>query len=210
MKLVSKAFRRTDWYVTSKFGKRIHPIDKVEKMHYGTDYGTNGKNWTLYAIEDGYVQKVVTGQNKAKKGYGNYVWIRYPRINISILYAHMSTVKVKKGDKVKEGTVVGTTGTTGASTGVHLHMGMTKIGSDKYLDPHAYNYEEPKPEPKPTVVEYVVKKGDTLSSIAKKYKTTWKKLYELNKTVIDSTAKKHGQITKFYNHIYIGTKLRIK
>lgn len=146
MKLVSKIFRRTDWYVTSKFGMRKHPIDGLYKMHNGTDYGTHGKKLPLYAIEEGYVVKVVTGQNKSKKGYGNYVWVRYPRLNISLLHAHMDSVKVKKGDKVKEGTLLGYTGTTGASTGVHLHLGMTLIGSDKWLDPHAYNYEEPKEE----------------------------------------------------------------
>ena len=143
MKLVSKIFKRTDWYVTSKFGMRLHPIDKVYKMHNGTDYGTHSKKLPLYAIEEGYVQKVVTGQNKAKTGYGNYVWVRYPRLNISLLHAHMDSVKVKKGDQVKEGTLLGYTGTTGASTGIHLHLGMTLIGSDKWLDPHAYNYEEP-------------------------------------------------------------------
>lgn len=142
MKLVSKIFRRTDWYMTSKYGMRLHPIDKVYKMHNGTDYGTNGKKLPLYAIEEGYVQKVVTGQNKAKTGYGNYVWVRYPRLNISLLHAHMDSVKVKKGDKVKEGTLLGYTGTTGASTGIHLHLGMTLIGSDAWLDPHAYDYTE--------------------------------------------------------------------
>ena len=65
-------------------------------------------------------------------------------------------------------------------------------------------------KPKDTKEYYIVKKGDTLSSIAKKYKTTWKKLYSLNKTLIDNDAKKNGIKKNFYNHIYVGQKLRVK
>lgn len=68
----------------------------------------------------------------------------------------------------------------------------------------------PTPTPEPTEIKYIIKRGDTLTSIAKQYGTTWKNIYEINKQVIDSTAKKHGQVTKFYNHIYPGTELRIK
>lgn len=148
MKLVSKAFRRTDWYVTSPYGKRKDPITGKTSTHWGTDYGTHCKKWPLYAIEDGYVQLVT----KSNSGYGNHIWIRYPRINLSLMYAHMDSIKLKKGDKVKEGTLVGYTGTTGRSTGIHLHLGMTKIGSDTWLNPHSYDYippEEPKPTPTP-------------------------------------------------------------
>lgn len=63
---------------------------------------------------------------------------------------------------------------------------------------------------KPKATYYIVKKGDTLSSIAKKYKTTWKNLYKLNKTLIDNDAKKNGIKKNFYNHIYAGQKLRVK
>lgn len=148
MKLATKAFRRNDWYVTSPYGKRKDPITKKTATHWGTDYGTHCKKWPLYAIEDGYVQLVT----RSKTGYGNRIWIRYPRINKSIMYAHMDSIKLKKGDKVKDGTLAGYTGTTGKSTGIHLHMGMTKIGSDKWENPHAYDYQPPapKPAPKPT------------------------------------------------------------
>lgn len=161
MKLASKAFRRTDWYVTSPYGKRKDPITGKTATHWGTDYGTHCKKWPLYAIEDGYVH-IVT---KSKTGYGNHIWIRYPRIDRSILYGHMDSISVKKGDKVKEGTLVGYTGTTGKSTGIHLHMGMTKIGSNTWLNPHAYEYTEPpkpepKPKPEPTPVPTALKVGD--------------------------------------------------
>lgn len=62
---------------------------------------------------------------------------------------------------------------------------------------------------KEPVKTYIVKKSDTLSSIAKKYNTTWQKLYEKNKVNINSTAKAHGVKSEFYNHIYIGQKIEI-
>lgn len=139
MKLASKIFRRTDWYVTSSFGYRTHPISGKKTFHNGTDYGTNVQKWPLYALEDGYVHVV----SKSKTGYGNSIWVRYPRINRSLLHAHMDSISVKQGQKVKAGTLLGYTGTSGSSTGIHLHLGMTEIGKDTWLNPHAYDYQEP-------------------------------------------------------------------
>lgn len=125
--------------ITSKFGYRIHPITHKKAFHNGLDLisGTGNKN--LFAVDDGYVQKVVTNQSKATTGFGNYIWVRYPRYNLSLLYAHCSSIKKKKGDKVKKGDVVAIEGKTGAATGVHLHLGMTKIGSNTWLNPENYN-----------------------------------------------------------------------
>lgn len=142
MKLATKIFKRDDWYVTSKFGYRKHPISGKTTFHTGTDYGTDVEKWPQYAIEDGYVYKVT----KSSTGYGNSIWVRYPRINRSLLHAHLDSIKVVEGQKVVEGTLLGYTGTSGSSTGIHLHLGMTEIGKDKWLDPHAYDYkssEEP-------------------------------------------------------------------
>lgn len=139
MKVASKIFRRNDFYVTSPFGYRVHPITKKYTYHAGVDYGTNAKNWAQYAIEDGYVY--TTGYNKS--GYGNYIWVRYPRINRSFLHAHLKSISVKSGQKVKEGTLLGYTGTTGNSTGIHLHLGMTEIGKSTWLNPDKYNYTAP-------------------------------------------------------------------
>jgi murein DD-endopeptidase MepM/ murein hydrolase activator NlpD len=131
--------------VTSKYGKRTHPITgEKDKMHYGEDLTSSDKN--IYAVEDGYVQKIKTGQDKATTGYGNYIWVRYPRTGMSLFHAHCKSIKLKKGDTVKKGDVIAIMGSTGASTGTHLHLGMTKIGSDTWLDPASYNYEEPKKE----------------------------------------------------------------
>ena len=125
--------------ITSPYGYRIHPITKKKTFHNGLDLVSKEKNRNLYAIDDGYVQKVVSNQSKSKTGFGNYIWIRYPRYNLSLLFAHCSKINLKKGDKVKKGMIVAIMGSTGRSTGVHLHLGMTKIGSDTWLNPEKYS-----------------------------------------------------------------------
>lgn len=137
MKLATRIFRREDWYVTSKFGWRIDPISKETKFHTGTDYGTRGGKWPQYALEDGIVEAAGKDSTKAI-----YAWVKYPRLSIRILHYHLDKVFVKKGDKVNADTIIGNTGTTGYSTGVHLHLSLTKIGNATRLDPHIYEYEE--------------------------------------------------------------------
>lgn len=121
--------------ITSSYGTRKDPITGKKSTHHGIDVVSNIKDRNIYAIDDGYVQKVVTGQDKSTTGYGNYIWVRYPRYNLSILVGHCSKIMLKKGDKVKKGTIYAIMGSTGKSTGVHAHIGMTRIGSDTWLDP---------------------------------------------------------------------------
>lgn len=128
-----------DAKITDKFGYRIHPISGKKKFHNGLDLVSKTKKRELYAIDDGYVQKVVSNQNKATTGYGNYIWVRYPRYDLSLLYAHCNSIKLKKGASVKKGTIVAIEGKTGGTTGVHLHLGMTRIGSDTWLNPENYD-----------------------------------------------------------------------
>ena len=125
--------------ITSKFGYRVHPITGKKTFHNGLDLVSKIGNRNLFAVDDGIVQKVVNNQSKASKGYGNYIWIRYPRYNLSLLYAHCNSIKKKKGDSVKKGDIVAIEGKTGASTGVHLHLGITKIGSNTWLNPEPIN-----------------------------------------------------------------------
>lgn len=148
MKLASKIFRRTNWYVTSPFGYRKDPFGSgATVMHNGTDYGTNGQKWAQYAIEDG----TILSAGKASDG-ALFVWVNYPRINRKLLLYHLDSLSCKTGDKVKEGTLLGYTGTTGNSTGIHLHLGMQVSSGGSWLDPHAYEYSEPvvNPSPSPT------------------------------------------------------------
>lgn len=181
--------------ITSPFGYRIHPITHKKAFHYGLDLVTKTNDLDFYAIDDGYVQKVVNNQSKSKTGYGNYIWVRFPRYNLSLLFAHCSKIYLKKGDKVKKGTKIAHMGKTGAATGDHLHLGMTKIGSNTYLNPA--NYDMLPDNPKPKVEYYIVKKGDNLTKIAKKYKTSVNQLVKWNNI-------------KNPNLIKVGQKLRVK
>jgi tape measure domain-containing protein len=87
------------------------------RMHSGTDYDFGDKS----PIATGAMNGVVTEVGYDEGGYGNYVVVRYPD-GSEVLYAHLSEVKVKQGDKVGPYTIVGTQGSTGRSTASHLHI----------------------------------------------------------------------------------------
>ena len=144
MKLAERIFNRNDYYITSPFGWRIHPVSKKKSHHNGCDYGTHVKNWPQYPLEDGTVIAIHTGSKDKDPngGYGNYVKIKYPRLGIQTMHAHLKTVNVKNGQAVNHETIIGTTGMTGNSTGVHLHLGLQNIGSSTWLDPELYDYKE--------------------------------------------------------------------
>jgi hypothetical protein len=122
------------WKVTSPFGWRIHPIEKYKKHHNGCDlWGPNPKIY-IEAFHDGLV--IAAGTSKLKNadgslgGVGWYVDIR-SQINGKPYvhrYAHMveNSLKVKKGQKVEAGTILGIMGNTGASAGRHLHFEINK------------------------------------------------------------------------------------
>lgn len=147
MKLATRTFRKNrgngsnEYYVTSPFGWRKDPISGQYKGHNGCDYGTHGKKWAQYALEDGIVESVY------KDSYGAIcVRIAYSRLGIRLTYAHLDRACVSKGVKVNANTIFGYTGTTGYSTGIHLHMGVQKIGDSKWIDPESIDYQE-KPQP---------------------------------------------------------------
>jgi len=111
--------------VRSKFTlKRFHPILKKYRAHLGTDYAAPSGT-KIMAAGDGTV-KSVGWQN----GYGNTVEISHSG-GYKTLYAHMKSFAkgIKKGQSIKQGTVIGYVGSTGLSTGPHLHMGLYKNGS---------------------------------------------------------------------------------
>lgn len=132
-----------NWKVTSYMGWRIHPVQKTKKHHNGTDIiYTGGKERGIYAPYAGTV--TYAGPSKTKKsdgepsGFGYYVKITH-KINgefYSSLYAHMvkGSLKVKQGDKVKPGDLLGTMGTSGMSTGVHLHWEIWKGKTHGWTD----------------------------------------------------------------------------
>jgi len=109
--------------LSSSFGKRKHPILGYTKLHTGTDFAAP-PGTPIYAAGDGTIE--LAGW---KGGYGKYVQIRH-NSEYSTAYAHMKAIKrgVSKGSRVRQGEVIGYVGTTGRSTGPHLHYEMIRRG----------------------------------------------------------------------------------
>ena len=124
---------------TSGYGWRIHPTKKTKKFHYGVDYGCS--KVPVYALESGTVYK----KGYQAGGAGNYVYVKYPRLGVAVAYFHLSSIAVKQGQSVGKGTKIGVAGTTGASTGVHLHIGVRNLSSWKWRNPETWlaNYKSP-------------------------------------------------------------------
>ena len=136
--LATKTFKRTDWYVTSQFGLRKHPITGVVTMHNGTDYGTHGQKWPQYAVDKGAVIQAGRAADGAL-----FCWVEYPKLGIKCLNYHLDSLRVKTGQPVSDSTILGYTGTTGNSTGIHLHLGMKRLASPNvYVDPHYFTPED--------------------------------------------------------------------
>jgi len=118
------------WKITSKMGWRIHPVKKEKKHHNGTDICGLGKGpWYIEAFAEGKVLKA-QASTAPGGGFGHYVVILH-KIDgefYTSLYAHMvpGSIQVKVGQKVTAGTVLGKMGTSGMSTGVHLHWEIWK------------------------------------------------------------------------------------
>ncbi len=101
--------------VTSGFAERLHPILQTWRQHLGVDYSAP-VGTPVRAVGDGVVE-FAGWQN----GYGNVVEVRHAQ-NRETLYAHLSRIDVKKGQRVGQGQNLGAVGTTGWSTGPHLHF----------------------------------------------------------------------------------------
>ena len=113
--------------ITSKFtNRRYHPVLKRWKAHLGTDFGAR-RGTPILAAADGRV--VFSGR---LGGYGNVIKIRH-KDGYLTLYAHQSRRKAKVGQRVKAGQIIGYVGSTGRSTGPHLHFGLYKHG--RAIDP---------------------------------------------------------------------------
>lgn len=112
--------------VTSPFGWRIHPISGEYKFHAGTDFGYE-HGTPIGAVRAG---KVVYSAEWG--GYGNCVIIEHGDTDYT-LYAHCSSLAVSSGDMVAEGQLIAYVGSTGYSTGPHLHLEWWHNG--EYCDP---------------------------------------------------------------------------
>ena len=109
-------------YITSTVGGRNSPGGIGSTNHKGTDIGRVGYTSSVYAAKAG---TVIISQKSSS--YGNYIVISHGSGNTT-LYAHLSSRKVSVGDVVQQGQVIGITGSTGHSTGPHLHFEITENG----------------------------------------------------------------------------------
>ena len=131
--------------VTSCYGDREHPIDGVVKEHGGIDLAGpqpgDIDRKPIYAAYDGVVKVV---GDEGSSGYGKYVVIDhgkelYPGKRVETLYAHCNKIVVKEGQTVKKGEIIAYVGSTGKSTGPHLHFEVRVDGVR--TDPLLYSYQ---------------------------------------------------------------------
>ena len=124
--------------ISSEYGWRKNPVSGVNKLHAGIDLAAGGGT-PIYAAASGYVQ--VAGWSSG--GYGNYVIIYHGKMSdgnqYSTLYGHMRSVATSAGKYVQQGEVIGYVGSTGNSTGNHLHLEVWKGGSKaNAVNPRGY------------------------------------------------------------------------
>lgn len=124
--------------MASGYGWRIDPVYKTKKMHTGMDF-TADKGTEVYVTGDGVVEEV----ERKVWGYGLNVVVNHG-YGYKTRYAHLSKANVRKGQKLKRGDLVGLVGSTGKSTGPHLHYEVEKNG--KKLNPIGFYHSDLTPE----------------------------------------------------------------
>ena len=110
-----------DYYYSSGFKYRLHPITRKRHFHNGLDIATR-KGTPVIATANGVVFKI----GNDPKGFGRYIRLKHPSKESATLYGHLLRFAsgIKKGKKVVRGEVIGYVGSTGTSTGYHLHYGV--------------------------------------------------------------------------------------
>ena len=128
--------------ITGGFGQRFHPILHYWRMHNGVDMHASCGTVVVAAYRGTVVQAGVNG------GYGNLIVVdhgRYKGKQVISKYAHLSRIGVRVGDKVATGQGIALSGTTGLSTGCHLHFEIKENGG--YVDPAPYLTGKSSPRP---------------------------------------------------------------
>jgi murein DD-endopeptidase MepM/ murein hydrolase activator NlpD len=132
---------KSDWVfptgkgkISSQAGMRLHPILRYVRCHAGADI-TAPSGTPIFAVDDGIVLQA--GSNG---GYGNYTLIAHGK-GLSSAYAHQQVLLVKAGDRVRRGQLIGEVGSTGLSTGAHLHFEAKYHG--KAYDPRGWLEDAP-------------------------------------------------------------------
>ncbi|HBU81778.1 MAG TPA: hypothetical protein DEF35_09080 [Paenibacillus sp.] len=118
--------------ITSPFGMRTHPVSGLQKFHRGIDLVVNPSDGPIYAFVDGEVMHAKMGVSGS--GFGNYgivVAIKDDKGYLHV-YAHLSAAGVKVGQQVKRGQLIGKQGSTGISSGAHLHYEVRKACTPQF------------------------------------------------------------------------------
>jgi murein DD-endopeptidase MepM/ murein hydrolase activator NlpD len=119
-------------HMASGFGYRSDPFTKARKMHEGMDF-TAATGTPIYATGDG----IIKNADNSLSGYGNHIEINHG-FGYLTLYAHLSKYKVRSGQRVKRGDIIGYVGSTGRSQAPHLHYEVHKNG--KVVNPINFYY----------------------------------------------------------------------
>ena len=121
--------------LSSRFGKRRHPVLGFTKMHKGVDFAAK-KGTPIYAAGDGVIERA-----NVYGGYGKYIRIRH-NSQYKTAYAHLYKFarSIKKGKSVKQGQIIGYVGSTGRSTGPHLHYEI--LFNNKQINPQKLKLPE--------------------------------------------------------------------
>ncbi len=184
-----KLLIKDPFIITSPFGPRKDPINYSDSFHRGTDYGTYGKKVPCYAPFDGEVLWV------GVDSYGaNFVYVLFSDLGKVGLYYHLDRVLVHKGQRLKANAKVGVIGSTGRSTGIHLHFGWM-IYDDKWSKYYEASYLDFEKE------NFLMKVADDKHFRGAKSKGKhWGKkfLKELSRKGIVDTPEKHTDLDKSF------------
>jgi len=140
--------------IGSLFGYRTDPFYKVTKFHEGIDFAA-AVGTPIYATGDGVVSEAEYNSG----GYGNKIIINHG-YSYETVYAHLSKIKVKKGQRVKRGEIIGLMGNTGKSTAPHLHYEVHKAGVP--MNPIYFFFNDITPAEYQAMIELSMKPSQTL------------------------------------------------
>ena len=115
--------------VTSVYNERVNPITHEKEFHWGIDYAAK-EGTPVLATADGVIEEVAT-----EKGFGNVIRINHI-FGYSSLYGHLEKIIVKQNQRIKQGDIIGLVGSTGQSTGPHLHYEMYYL--KKRINPNIF------------------------------------------------------------------------
>lgn len=122
--------------VTSQFGYRLDPFTGIPTVHKGVDFSCGGQTLLIFSVKTGMIiRSGWENPTNPKQGYGQRVYIDYGNNQVSV-YGHLSEIDVQQGQTVQQGQVIGKCGSTGNSTGMHLHFELQLYGTA--IDPLPY------------------------------------------------------------------------